>query len=160
VVFDMDPAALDPDRGMKVTLMLADAAQVAEGKVNVLGGGWTVTGPQPAPFAIAGIIEVPWHQTNRQHTFRLELIDLDGNAVLVPTPDGEQPLFFEGHFEVGRPPGARSGSAIPFPFALNSGPVPLQPGGNYEWRLTVNGTAHEDWRLAFSTRPDSQSKAA
>jgi Family of unknown function (DUF6941) len=156
----MQPTGLDPERGMKVTLMLADAAQVAEGKLHVLGAGWTVTGPQPVPFAIAGIIEVPWHQTNRQHTFRLELIDLDGNAVLVETPEGEQPLFIEGQFEVGRPPGIRSGASIPFPFAVSHGGAQLPTGSHLEWRLTVNGQAHEDWRLAFSTRPDAQSQAA
>ena len=48
------------------------------------------------PFAIAGLIEVPWHLTNRQHTFRFECIDLDGIRVVVPTPEGEHPLFLEG----------------------------------------------------------------
>lgn len=33
---------MDPETGMKVTIMLADSAQVAEGKLYVLGGGWTV----------------------------------------------------------------------------------------------------------------------
>ena len=36
---------------MKATLLLADAAQAAEGKLYVLGGGWSVTGPGPAPMA-------------------------------------------------------------------------------------------------------------
>ena len=40
---------------MKVTLMLADAAQVSEGKLHILGGGWSVTGP-PAPSAIALLV--------------------------------------------------------------------------------------------------------
>lgn len=156
----MQPSEMDPERGMKVTMMLADSAQVADGKLYVLGGGWTVTGPQAVPFAIAGLIEVPWHLTNRRHTFRFECIDLDGNGVLVPTPAGEQPLLFEGGFEVGRPPGVRAGTAIPFPFAFNSGPQPIPPGGHYEWRLMINGETDEDWRLAFSTRPEAQSYAA
>lgn len=29
---------------MKVTMLLADAATVAEGKLYILGGGWSVTG--------------------------------------------------------------------------------------------------------------------
>ena len=32
---------------MKVTILLADAAQAVEGKLFVLGGGWSVTGPEP-----------------------------------------------------------------------------------------------------------------
>jgi hypothetical protein len=156
----MDPVELDPDRGMQVTLMLADAAQVADGKLNVLGGGWCVTGPQPCPFAIVGLFEVPWSETNRNHSFKFELIDLDGNPVIVNGPDGEQPVMFDGGFEVGRPPGVRAGSYQPVPFAVNCAPVPLPPGSHFEWRLTVDGKAQEDWRLAFSTRPAAQSYAA
>ncbi len=156
----MDPTELDPERGLKVTMLLADHAQVADGKLNIIGAGWTHTGPQPMPFAVAGIIEVPWRAANKKHTFRLDLIDLHGNPVLVETPEGEQPLYLEGEFEVGRMPGLREGSGIPFQFALNSGPVPLKPGNHYEWRLLVNNEADEDWRLAFSTRPEVQSNVA
>jgi uncharacterized protein DUF6941 len=146
--------------GTKVTMMLADYAQVAEGKLMVVGGGWNVTGPQPVPFAIAGTIDVPWSETNQNHTFRFDLVDLDGNAVEVETPEGEQPLFFEGTFQVGRPAGVRPGSPIPFHFAMVSGPIPLAAGQHYVWQLAIDGQEHEDWRLAFSTRPDSQSAAA
>jgi len=152
---------LDPERGIKVTMLLADYAMAAEGKLTIVGGGWNVTGPQPIPFAIAMLVEVPWSLTNRQHEFRLELIDLDGNAVLGAQPDGtEAPVLIEGHFELGRPPGVRAGTALPFPLAINHGPLPLAPAGQYEWRLMINGEAHEDWRLAFSTRPEVQSQAA
>jgi hypothetical protein len=156
----MDSLALDPARGMKVTLILADAAQVAEGKLNVLGGGWTITGPDPVPFALAGIIEVPWQETNRNHTFRFELIDLDGNPVMVDGPDGQQPVALDGGFEVGRPPGVRAGSFLPMPFALACASLALPPGSHFEWRFSINGKGHEDWRLAFSTRPVAQSHAA
>jgi hypothetical protein len=156
----MDSLALDPERGMKVTLILADSAQVAEGKLNVLGGGWNITGPDPVPFALAGIIEVPWQETNRNHAFRFELIDLDGNPVVVDGPQGQQPVAFDGGFEVGRPPGVRVGSFQPMAFAVNCAPLPLPPASHFEWRFSINGKAHEDWRLAFSTRPMAQSHAA
>ena len=143
----------NPERGFRVTLILADAAQVAEGKLNVLGGGWNEIGPQPTPFAVAGIIEVPWNLANQPHTFRLELIDLDGNPVLVPTPTGSEPFALEGGFEVGRPPGTPPGTSLPFSLAMNVGPVPLPVDSRFEWRLLVDGECAEDWRLAFRTRP-------
>lgn len=152
--------ALSPERGMKVTLMLADAAQVAEGKLNVLGAGWALTGPQPIPFAIAGIIEVPWNETNRKHAWRFELVDLDGNPVIVDTHEGTAPVAIEDAFEVGRPPGIRSGAYQPYPVAINSGPIPLEAGSHFEWRFSIDGETREDWRLAFSTRPEAQSRAA
>ncbi len=48
----------------KVNLMLADAAQVADGKLYILGGGWDTIVPA-APFAVCGIIAIPWHQGDR-----------------------------------------------------------------------------------------------
>ena len=138
---------------MKVTMLLADYAQVAEGKLNLIGGGWTITGPQPSPFAIAVLFDIPWDRTNEQHRFRLELVDLDGHPVMTETPEGPQPLFIEGEFEVGRPPGLKRGTSIPVPVAFNMGPQEIPPGERYEWRLTVNGETDEDWRLPFSTRP-------
>lgn len=138
---------------MKVTMLLADHAQVADGKLNVIGAGWTITGPMPTPSALALIFDVPWDRSNEQITFRLELVDQDGHPVMVPTPEGEQPLFIEGAFEVGRPPGIKRGTPLTNPIAINLGPQPLQPGGRYEWRLTVNGGSDENWRLPFSVRP-------
>jgi hypothetical protein len=138
---------------MKVTMLLADSAQVVEGKLYVLGGGWSITGPEPSPFAIALLFDVPWDQTNIRHHFRLELVDLDGHPVLVETPEGEQGLAIEGQFEIGRPPGLKRGAAIPTPLAFNLPPQPIPPGGWYEWRLTVDDSTDEDWRLPFSTRP-------
>ena len=44
---------------MKVTMLLADAAQAVNGKLYILGGGWSVAGPDPTPMAIALKMEVP-----------------------------------------------------------------------------------------------------
>ena len=140
---------------MKVTILLADAAQAVEGKLFVLGGGWSITGPEPSPMALAIKIEVPWDQANQQHACRLELLDSDGQAVRVDTGEGEQPIFIEAGFEVGRPAGVKPGTPIDLPLAINIPPFPLEPSGRYEWRLTINGESDEDWRVAFSTRPDA-----
>jgi uncharacterized protein DUF6941 len=145
---------------MKVTMMLADAAQAAEGKLYILGGGWSVTGPTPSPSAIALLIQVPWDRTNLEHSFRFDLVDSDGNAVELETDAGvEEPVTFEGSFEVGRPPGVKPGTSIDVPLAINVGPLPLPPGGRYEWRLSINQESHEDWRLPFSTRSAAQAGA-
>jgi len=141
---------ISADKQMKVTMILSDAAQVAEGKLNVLGGGWNLTGPAPAPFAIGIIFEIPWHLTNQKLKYRLELVDLDGVPVGVG-PEAE-PLAVEEEFEVGRPPGMRQGSYLPMPRAFNFGPMPLAPGNHYEWRLSIDGDTREHWRLGFSTR--------
>jgi uncharacterized protein DUF6941 len=141
---------------VKVTMMLADYAQVADGKLTIVGGGWSVTGPMPVPFAIALLFEVPWDRANLKHVFRLELVDADGDPVIVSTDDGEDALVIEGEFEAGRPPGLKPGTPLDVPIAINLPGPPIPPGGRYEWRLTVNGQADGDWRLVFSTRAEEE----
>src|SRR5947209_1850058 len=101
--------------GIKATVILADHAQVADGKLNVIGGGWTVTGPGPAPFALAALIEFPWGATGENHTARFELVTDEGVPVNVTTEDGEQPLFIEAEFPVAAAPGVRRGTPLTVP---------------------------------------------
>jgi len=138
---------------MKVIIMLADSVQVANGKLYMLGGGWSVIGPMPSPFAIAIKIEVPWNETNRKHNLKLELLDTEYHPVLVPTPAGNSPLVISGDFEVGRPAGIISGSSIDVPLAFNIGAIPLAPGNRFIWKLSIDGKTDDNWQAVFSTRP-------
>jgi hypothetical protein len=141
---------------MKVTMLLADFAQVSDGKLTVVGGGWSITGPEPVPFGIGILVHVPWDLANTRHTLRLELLDADGGPVEVAVEDSdeEQPVVFfdDVPFEVGRPPGIKPGTPLEFVVAVNSGPLPLEPGARYEWRLSIDGRQQDDWRLPFSVR--------
>jgi hypothetical protein len=138
---------------MKVTMMLADAAQAVGGKLYILGGGWSVTGPQPSPFAIALKIEVPWDEANRPHEFALSLVNADGQPVVLPTPGGEAAVEVKGNLEVGRPAGLKPGTPLDSTLAINFGPLSIPPGGRYLWRLSIDGRTSEEWEVAFSTRP-------
>lgn len=140
-------------------MLLADYVQVADGKLTVVGGGWSLTGPAPTPFGIAILVHVPWDQANRRHVLRLELLDADGQPVLVPAEDGgEAPIVFfdDLEFEVGRPAGIKPGTPLEMPLAVNSGPLPLAPGARYEWRLSIDGEVDDDWRLGFSVRGEDE----
>ena len=138
---------------MKVTVLLADFAEAVNGKLYIMGGGWSLTGPAPMPSAIAGKIEVPWNETNRKHNLKVELVDEDYHAIMVPTPNGSAPVVIGGDFEVGRPPGLMPGTPIDVPFAFNIGPLPLEPGKRYVWKVSINGKTEDAWRAAFTTRP-------
>jgi hypothetical protein len=139
---------------VKVTMLLADYAQVAEGKLNIVGGGWTITGPGPCTGGVAVQIRVPWDQTNRRHRWELALLDADGKPVLLQSdPETEgQSLQIGNEFEVGRPAGVLPGSFIEHHFAFNFAGLPLASGQRYVWELRINGHTDEDWRLPFSTR--------
>lgn len=56
-------------------------------------------------------------------------------------------------FEVGRPPGVREGVSLSMAFAMNIGPMPLQPGKRYLWRLLIDNAGDEGWVRPFSVRP-------
>jgi hypothetical protein len=137
---------------MKATMLLADYAVVSDGKLTIVGGGWSQTGPEPASFGIGLLIQVPWDQANTMHSFTVELLDADGAEVVLETSeDDQQQMAFGGEFEVGRPPGLKPGTPLDFPVAMNSTPLPLE-AGRYEWRLTIDGKTREDWRLPFTVR--------
>jgi hypothetical protein len=136
-------------------MLLADYAAVSEGKLSIVGGGWSITGPEIPPFAIALCIHVPWDRANEEHDLRLELLDSDGEPVTIASEESEEPIAIEASFEVGRPPGIKPGTPLEAMFAFNlSPPPPIPAGGRYEWRLTIDGEGAEDWSLAFSTRSE------
>ncbi len=140
-------------------MLLADFAQAVDGKLYVMGGGWSLTGPMPSPSAIALKIEVPWNETNRKHSLKIELLDSDFHPVHAPSPSGPAPLVIGGDFEVGRPVGLLQGTPIDVPLAFNIGPIPLEPGKRFVWKLSIDGESREDWQVAFSTRPPAHPTA-
>ncbi len=140
-------------------MLLADFAEAINGKLYVMGGGWSVTGPMPTPFAIALKLEVPWNETNRKHRLQIALLDPDFHPVHAPTPAGPASVVIGGDFEVGRPVGLLPGTPIDVPLAFNIGPIPLEPGKRYVWKLTIDGESREDWQVAFSTRPSAHPPA-
>lgn len=133
-------------------MLLCDAAQVSEGKLFILGGGWSVIGPAPTPSAIALKIEVSWNEVEAPHHWELFLQDADGGEVMVDTADGPQPVEVRGDFQVGRPSDLPEGSPVDVTLAVNLGPIPLTLGSRFTWRLTIDGETMEAWTVSFSTR--------
>ena len=97
---DLDSISLD-------YLLVADSADVVNGKLYLLGGGWDslkvpqLPGPPAVPFSVAVGIDVPWSLTNQKLRFSVDVLDADG---------GEVVQLVGGEFEVGRPPGLRAGT--------------------------------------------------
>ncbi|HXL89085.1 MAG TPA: hypothetical protein VN969_08900 [Streptosporangiaceae bacterium] len=139
---------------MRVTMLLADHAQVADGKLFISGGGWSFCGPGPVPCSVAVLFHVPWQHTDEKMAFSLRLVDEDGHPVLQPGPRGPQPVQVDGLFEARRPPWMTPGSEIGVPMSFGS-VLNLPPGRSYTWVLEVSGHTEEDWRLSFATRQAS-----
>jgi hypothetical protein len=126
---------------VKVTLFLADAAQAdtQSGKVHALGLGWRQCQTPTPPFALVLFLDIDWDETNEQHKLKCQLLTTDGELVMVPGPQGPQPILFEAAAEAGRLPGSIHGTSVRMPLTLNiPGGIPLEPG-IYEWRVEVDG---------------------
>jgi hypothetical protein len=134
-------------------MLLADSAQVADGKLYILGGGWSVTGPDPTPSAVAIKVGVDWHEFNATHHWELFLEDADGQLVQIDTPEGQQTIEVRGDFSATEPSGVPMGTPVDVPIAVNFGPIPLQPGARFTWRMVVDGETLPGGLVSFSTRP-------
>ncbi len=131
-------------------LILCDAA-VAEpnGKIHMLGAGWSLTPTPTAPSAVAVLIKVPWDRANQKLHMTLQMLDSDGQPVSIAGPAGEvHAIRNEADLEVGRPAGVLPGSPIDASLALTVPPLPLAPG-RYEWRLDI---AEEVVTASFQVR--------
>ena len=142
------PVATNHPPVVLVSMLLADSAQVADGKLYILGGGITAFGPRPQPLGVAIRIEVPWDRANISHQWRLDLLDEDGHPLLVR----DKPLVVHGRFEAGRPAGLKPGTPLSVPLAINFPAVPVTPGKSYAFQLSIDDTTHVDWRQGFHVR--------
>ena len=114
-------------------IVLADYAEVVNGKLYLMGGGWeNLTINQPLPVvhqcAIAVAFSVPWNETNQRHGITIEVVD----------PDGKNLLKVEGNIEVGRPPGIPLGQAQRVPLAANVG-LKVDGFGPHVIRTRIHG---------------------
>jgi hypothetical protein len=131
-------------------MMLADHAQVSDGKLFIAGGGWSTAAPGPIPCGIALLFQVPWQETNERSAFVLRLLDEDGQPFPGPST-GEPPIQAAGQIEAGRPAGVAPGAEINVPVAFNT-VLQLPPGRRFTWMLDIDGRTDEAWRVTFATR--------
>ncbi|HET9662224.1 MAG TPA: hypothetical protein VFP05_18000 [Thermomicrobiales bacterium] len=115
--------------------LLVDSAQVANGKLFILGGGWarltTTQIPITRTFETAIRVVVPWTETNRPHPLELQVENEDGQALLdIPV---------KAEIRVGRPAQLKDGTDQVVPLALRVGPVTLEREGRYALILRYEG---------------------
>jgi hypothetical protein len=118
-----------------VAMLICDAAAVADGKLYVLGGGWSrVTADTPFNLAIAAKIAVPWSETNRNLDVHVQLRTMDGE----PVGFDEQVIEHRGLLQVGRPVGLTAGTDIDAPMAFAFNGLQLQEG-QYVMIMEIDG---------------------
>jgi hypothetical protein len=133
-------------------LILADAAQVADGKLYLLGGGWDRLAVQALPaMQMAGIavgVLVPWAETNTPRSLTLTVEDDDGGTVVPP---------LTVRVEVGRPPGLPAGAEQRVMVALNA-QLALPRLGGYVITAALEGGAQRRLRFGVVQGPHFKEK--
>ena len=124
-------------------VILADHAQAAQQKLNMIGGGWNVHNtaqyPSVLPFGLGIGILVPWTQTNRRHDF----------TFVIKSSEGPELIKGGGQFEMGRVAGMPVGMTQRAIVAIN---VQLQipEAGPYEIVVTAG---RSEKRVVFQAMP-------
>ncbi len=122
-------------------LILADAAEVVNKKLYLMGGGWDKLIVNELPYnltmAAALSILVPWTEANIIRSFAIE----------IQTADADRIAKMPGQFEVGRPPGARQGQPLRVQVALG---VHLELTGLGTYVVIASVDGGEDQRFSFN----------
>ena len=112
-------------------LILSDHAEVVNGKMYLMGGGWSRFQPPGYPavmkYGIALALRVPYLDAERSHHLTVRIVDADGADV----------VKVEADVETGRPPGMQGEDQF-VPFAI-SGSTELQGPREFVVEATVDG---------------------
>jgi hypothetical protein len=140
-----------PDSPVIDFLLLADRAEVHDGKLYVMGGAWDRTFvsnfEQPVEFYVSLGLLVPWTGTNKQHHVALALENEDAVQV------GES---FDVGVNVGRPPAvADEGQSFRVLVSVRCSFLLPRPG---PYVLVARITPDEVKRTVFYAQPMAQAQ--
>lgn len=124
-------------------ILTADYAEIVNGKLYLVGGGWDMYGTPEVPanirFAVAAGVRIGWEETNTRHTVRIFIED----------DDGKELARIDGAVQVGRPANLAPGSTQLSQLAVNL-PLTIQEFGGYRVRLVAGeGDAARETTIPF-----------
>ena len=122
-------------------LLLADRAEVLNGKLYLMGGAWDRRQIRdiaaPVTLTIVVGVLVPWNLTNEPHRLRIRVEDEDGSPV---------PPEVEATINVGRPVKATQGQSFRATAVINN-QWTIPRFGTY--RVVASVAGHSERRVAF-----------
>jgi hypothetical protein len=149
-LYDMTTSTIG-DYVMQVNLLLADFAQVHQGKLFIVGAGINLmlvppVEPYVLNFGLGATVTIPWTATNQNHRFRIALVDNDEHTIrLTVTPPGvvvpeEDEGAIVGNFNAGRSPSMEVGEDSIMPMAFQFPNLPVPYPGSYKVTMQIDGT--------------------
>ncbi len=148
---------------MYLDVMLCDFAQVAGEKLFISGANIDrillpagTAPPYVVAFSAAGLVHVPWNDTNVEHVLTFTLLTEDGEVPELPPGAGvpDEGIGGQMGFTVGRPPQLTGGEEQSIPFAFSFQGLPLMRPGRYSLVLSLDG--REVRRVPFALQVETQ----
>lgn len=146
---------------MELAALLCNHAEAQNNMLYVAGGGINrhiVPAGRSQPFTVSlgiGIIvEVPWMESDQEHTVDIALVDADGHPVEVPKGlDESEPFRAQFRFNVARPDHVEAGDTQSAVFAINVPVLRLEKLGSYVFVISIDETITRrlDYRLVAQT---------
>lgn len=135
---------------VNLNLILADYVRIADGKLDVLGGGWEtiqVVDGFIGPHALGIVVEIPFTELETHHTMTIRL--LTNENALVFGADGEPIFVANAEFWAEKHPGISPGYSAMAKMPL---PIPQLPvsAGRYKYQVEINNHSQPDWEIPFT----------
>ena len=125
-------------------LLVADRAEVVNGKLYLMGGSWDRVQPPQFPhrmmLGIALGVRIPFAHTDDQHTVAIELLH-----------DDTRMIGFEAKLATGRPPGM-AGMDMLVPMAFNI-PIAIPGEGQVTLKAIIDGRSGRRHEIKVTQRP-------
>jgi hypothetical protein len=133
---------------MELTAILCNHAEAQNNLLYVTAGGIdrvTVPAGREEPFTVSlgiGIVvEVPQTSSDQEHTVDIDLVDADGQPVLVQNgSDESEPFNAQFRFNVGPPNNFEPGESQSLAFAVNIPALQLEKLGSYFFTVGLDDT--------------------
>lgn len=138
--------------------MLCDAAQhdAASGKINILGGDWSVKDAGPTQTSVAMFIRLSWEEAAEGRSFTLRLVDDLGEPVRIGQPGEEGPIEYSGTIQLDESAADIDTITklvdVHNSFAVTVPQLPLAHSRRYIWEVRTNGDLLSS--VAFAVRDE------
>lgn len=140
------------------SMLLADAAVVAEGKFYIHGAAWDTVLVAAFPvvqptLTVPVLLRVPWNDANNvAQMLELDVVNADGASIL-PVPPGP----VRGPITVGRPPQSQPGDDLLIPLVFTLAGIRFEQPGTYVITMSVEGGEVKRYPFHMRYLPQVQS---
>lgn len=134
-----------------IVLLASEVGWYNRPDVGAKAIGKTVFDHPVTTLGLVLIIHLDGSDMNTPFSFTADLLDADGRPVI--GANGEACTLRGKDFTATPTGDLPAGSPANLVLPVTAKNLALEPGQRYEWRVTINGEARDDWVASFYVRP-------